>query len=164
VVAAAGNYSTTRRFYPAAFAPSPAGEVPLISVGALNPNGSKAVFSDDDTWIRAWGSGAVVVSCFPTDINAARTPELRMPAHPGDELPPGAPLPGEREALDPDDYSGGFAIWSGTSFSAPLVAAHVVAALLKGAESNAALRLDLPGAAAATKRALAALADLDWPG
>jgi subtilisin family serine protease len=87
-----------------------------------------------------------------------------MPAHPGDELPPGPPLPGEREALDPDDYSGGFAIWSGTSFSAPLVAAHVVAALLKGAASTSSLRLDHPGPAEATKRALAALADLDWPG
>jgi subtilisin family serine protease len=164
VVAAAGNYSTTRRFYPAGFAPSPEGEVPLISAGALNPNGSKAVFSDDDKWIRAWASGAAVVSCFPTDINAARTPELMTRAKPGVELPPGGPLLPEREALDPDDYSGGFAIWSGTSFSAPLVAAHVLAALLKGAASADDLRLNRRGPAEAAKRALAALADLDWPG
>jgi subtilisin family serine protease len=165
VVAAAGNYSTTRRFYPAAFAqPSAPDQVPLISVGALNPNGSKAVFSDGGGWIKAWASGAMVVSTFPTDINGSRTPELMMRAHPADQLPPGVSLPGERESLDPDDYSDGFALWTGTSFSAPLVAAHVVAALLKGAESNAALRLDLPGAAAATKRALAALTGLGWPG
>jgi subtilisin family serine protease len=165
VVAAAGNYSTTRRFYPAAFArPSPADQVPLISVGALNPNGSKAVFSDAGDWITCWAVGALVISAFPTDINASRSPELRMRAHPGNQLPPGVPLPGEREALDPDDYSGGCAAWSGTSFSAPLVAAHVVAALLKGAASTGSLRLNHPGTAAATSRALAALTALDWPG
>jgi subtilisin family serine protease len=165
VVAAAGNYSTTRRFYPAAFArPSPADQVPLISVGALNPNGSKAVFSDAGDWITCWAIGALVISAFPTDINASRSPELRMRAHPGNQLPPGMPLRGEREALDPDDYSGGCAAWTGTSFSAPLVAAHVVAALLKGAASEASLHLDHPGAAAAKKRALAALTALDWPG
>ena len=32
----------------------------------------------------------------------------------------------------------GARLWSGTSFSAPLVAAHIVAALLKGAASVAA--------------------------
>jgi subtilisin family serine protease len=165
VVAAAGNYSTTRRFYPAAFArPSTPDRVPLISVGALNPNGSKAVFSDGGHWITCWASGAAVVSTFPTDINASRSPELKMRAHPGNELPRGVSLPAEREALDPDDYSGGFAQWSGTSFSAPLVAAHVVAALLKGAASSSSLRLNHPGAAAAKKRALAALTDLGWPG
>jgi subtilisin family serine protease len=165
VVAAAGNYSTTRRFYPAAFArPAPAGEVPLISVGALNPNGSKAVFCNGGDWITCWAPGAAMISTFPADINASRSPELRMRAHPGNQLPPGLSLPGDREALDPDDYSGGFAQWSGTSFSAPLVAAHIVAALLKGAASTSSLRLEHPGAAAATKRALAALTDLDWPG
>jgi len=165
VVAAAGNYSTARRVYPAAFArPSPAGQVPLISVGALNPNGSKAVFSDVGNWITCWAIGAIVISTFPTDINASRSPELRMRAHPGNQLPPGVSLPGEREALDPDDYSGGWAAWSGTSFSAPLVAAHVVAALLRGAASTGSLRLDKPGTAAATSRALAALTALDWPG
>ena len=165
VVAAAGNYSTTRRFYPAAFArPSPADQVPLISVGALNPNGSKAVFSDAGDWITCWAVGALVISAFPTDINASRSPELRMRAHPGNQLPPGVPLPGEREALDPDDYSGGCAAWSGTSFSAPLVAAHVVAALLKGAASTGSLRLTTPGPLRRPSRALAALTALDWPG
>jgi hypothetical protein len=44
VVAAAGNFATSRKFWPAAFSgqPAAAGQVPLISVGALNPNGSKA--------------------------------------------------------------------------------------------------------------------------
>jgi serine protease len=35
-----------------------------------------------------------------------------------------------REALDPDDFSGGFGVWSGTSFSAPIAAGAVARALL----------------------------------
>jgi hypothetical protein len=161
VVAAAGNYATSRKFFPAAFtqSPPPAGQVPLISVGALNPNGSKALFSDGGRWVTAWAPGAAVVSTFPVDLNGSRSPELRMPAHPANEMPPGVSLPPEREALDPDDYRGGFAIWSGTSFSAPLVAARITKALLDQA-SDPALGLGLPGAQAATTRAQAALADL----
>jgi hypothetical protein len=153
VVAAAGNYSTSRRFYPAGFTqqPPPAGQVPLIAVGALNPNGTKALFSDGGHWITAWAGGAVLVSTFPTDINGSRTPQIKLR---------------DREALDSDDYSGGFALWSGTSFSAPLIAAHIAASLLAGAAgaAGAGLRLDLPGKAAATDRALAALNNLGWEG
>jgi subtilisin family serine protease len=160
-VAAAGNYATSRKFFPAAFtqSPPPPGQVPMISVGALNPNGSKALFSDGGRWVTAWAPGAAVVSTFPVDLNGSRSPELRMPAHPANEMPPGVSLPPEREALDPDDYRGGFAIWSGTSFSAPLVAARITKALLDQA-SDPALGLGLPGAQAATARAQAALADL----
>ena len=77
VVAAAGNYSTSRRFYPAAFSlqPSP---VPVISVGALNPNGSKALFSDGGRWVRAWAAGAAVVSSYPDDVNGSLTPQVRV--------------------------------------------------------------------------------------
>ena len=102
VVAAAGNYSTSRRFYPAAFATkTPPGGLPLISVGALNPNGSKAMFSDGGHWITAWASGAAVVSTLPVDINASRSPELRLRAHPDNPMPPGISLPASRESLDP---------------------------------------------------------------
>jgi Subtilase family len=165
VVAAAGNFATRRRFYPAAFSlePRPSGRLPLISVGALNPNGSAALFSDGGQWITAWAPGGAVVSTFPTDINASRNPEITMPSG---KVAPGDPAaPAEREALDPDDYSGGFAIWSGTSFSAPLVAARIAKSLLAGAADLATgLRLDKPGAQAATDRALAALQDLGWQG
>ncbi len=165
VVAAAGNFSTSRRFYPAAFTqqPVPVGQAPLIAVGALNPDGSKALFSDGGHWITAWAAGAAVVSTFPTDINGSRRPEVSMRAHPDNQLPAGSPLPPGRAALDPDDYSGGFAVWSGTSFSAPLLAAHVARSLLDGA-GGAGPQLNLQGKAAATARALAALQNLGWEG
>jgi hypothetical protein len=35
-----------------------------------------------------------------------------------------------RESIDPDDYTGSFALWSGTSFAAPLFAGRVAAKLL----------------------------------
>jgi subtilisin family serine protease len=151
VVAAAGNYSTSRRFYPAAFSIQPS-LVPVISVGALNPNGSKALFSDGGRWVRAWAAGAAVVSTYPDDINGSRTPEVRVPAHPDNKLPPEAHRPDGREALDPDDYQGGFATWSGTSFAAPLIAAHIAAQLLEQAAGPG-----QPEKEAATDRTLAAL-------
>lgn len=167
VVAAAGNLATTRLFYPAAFAlrPTPAGHLPVISVGALNPNGSRAVFSDGGRWVTAWASGAVVVSTMPTDINGSRSPELRLPAHQGGPLPPGHAQAAHREALDPDDYSRGWGAWSGTSFSAPLLAAHFVRALLAGpADPASGLVLEPCDAQTTTSRALAALASMGWPG
>lgn len=167
VVAAAGNYSTSRMFYPAAFAqlPAPAGQVPLISVGALNPNGSKAVFSDGGHWVTAWARGAVMVSTLPTDINGSRTPDLRLPANPTEQMPPGVSLPSHREALDPDDYSCGWGLWSGTSFSAPLLGAQIVRSLLKGpADPESGLVLKPCGKQATTERELAALKDMGWPG
>ncbi len=159
VVAAAGNYATSRRFYPAAFALEtvPAGQVPVISVGALNPNGTKAIFSNDGHWVTAWAQGAVVVSTYPTDVDGSRAPELRIPVNrrPPEDLPPG------REALDPDDFSDGFGIWSGTSFSAPYLASLITDSLLEGATGpGSGLRLDLPGQQAARDRAVAAVESL----
>jgi len=166
VVAAAGNYATSRRFYPAAFAelPAPAGGPPLVSVGALNPNGSRAIFSDGGRWITAWAKGAIMISTFPTDIQGSRSPTLRTRAHPGNKLPKGVTLPRDRESLDPDDYGGGFCGWSGTSFSAPLLAAHIARALLKTKEDDPELWLNDPGDEAAQRRALAALTSLGWTG
>jgi len=162
VLAAAGNYSTTRRFYPAAFSlqPSP---VPVIAVGALNTNGTRALFSDGGRWVRAWAAGAAVVSTYPDDVDGSLTPPVRVPAHDdGTHSPDGGPE--TREALDPDDYRGGFATWSGTSFAAPLIAAHIAARLLDQALGQSAQSLDLPGNEAATDRTRAALDALGWPG
>jgi hypothetical protein len=81
VTAAAGNYAVRRRYYPAAFAaaPRPPGTVPLVSVGALNPNGTRAMFSDGGRWVTAWASGAVGVSTFPVDVNGSLTPRAEVP-------------------------------------------------------------------------------------
>jgi Subtilase family len=159
VVAAAGNYATSRKFYPAAFAlePVPADQVPVISVGALNPIGTKAVFSNDGHWVTAWAVGACVVSTYPMDADASRTPELRIPVNrmPSGQWPPG------REALDPNDYSAGFALWSGTSFSAPYAAALIARSLLKGAKPvRSGLKLDIPGTEEKRRRAVAACNNL----
>jgi len=159
VVAAAGNFASSQRFYPAAFAlkAGRAGEVPVISVGALNPNGTKAMFSNDGRWVTAWAPGASVISTYPTDIDGSRTPELRIPRNrePSGQWPPG------RESLDPDDYSSGFAVWSGTSFSAPYAAALIARSLIEGAERDeSGLRLDALGTNEKKRRAMAAYDNL----
>ena len=153
VVAAAGNFASARRFYPAAFAleKAPDGGVPVISVGALNPNGTKAMFSNDGDWVTAFAPGAAVVSTYPVDVDASRTPELRIPVN----RKPRGELPG-REALDPDDHRGGHVQWSGTSFAAPCLAALITRSMLEGAERTG-LRLDVSGKQAARDRAAAAL-------
>ncbi len=145
VVAAAGNDSTTRRFYPAALAGRPprTGSVPVVSVSALNPNGTKAAFADDGDWVNCWASGAALVSTMPTWLRGDRTPDLHA---------------GNRETLDIDDYSAGFGIWSGTSFAAPLVAATLAGQLM--AQSTGDLSLDKTTTEARLCRADAALGKL----
>ena len=161
VTAAAGNYSTSRKFYPAAFAeldPPPDG-VPVISVGALNPNTSKALFSDGGHWIRAWAPGAAMLSTFPADINGSRDPEVSLPAHPDNQAPAG--FLGERAALDPDDFRSGFALWAGSSFAAPYVAAQLARELLRSAAVEGSLRLDQAGRAATVNRVRHVLKNLE---
>ncbi|MBE8516860.1 S8 family serine peptidase [Amycolatopsis sp. H6(2020)] len=121
VVAAAGNEATDRPFYPAALAARPAGQTggrQVIGVGALNPDGSKALFSNEDRWVTAWGSGVNVVSMYPPETDGSETPERALPAR-------------KRHALDPDKFAGEYAVWSGTSFATPLVAAKVANLLLE---------------------------------
>jgi hypothetical protein len=156
VAAAAGNYGTRRMFYPAAFAGQPpaAGEVPLLSVGALNPNGSRAAFSDGGSWVSAWAPGAGMISAFPRDVNGDAAASVEVP---------GRSLSDTIASLDADDYRSGFAIWSGTSFAAPALAAHAVRAMLEqvpAGPADSALRLSSPGAQAAISRANQALGQL----
>ena len=58
-----------------------------------------------------------------------------------------------REAVDPDDYSSGFGIWSGTSFAAPVLAAEVATHLVAQGD------LDDTSAASMVDRGWAAVAD-----
>ncbi len=59
-----------------------------------------------------------------------------------------------REDIDPDDYTGSFALWSGTSFAAPLFAGQLAARLVGGIAD------DDDGRAAAVARAWKALSSL----
>jgi len=149
VVAAAGNFAMSRRFYPAAFALEavPAGHVPVISVG-VNPNvHSYFLFQDirleagergSGGWITAWAPSGAVISTYPADLTLAA---------------------GRQTSGPDDDFSSGFARWDSPWFGAPQLAAWIARALCAVAEDSDALRLDLPGQQAAkkTKRAAAAI-------
>jgi hypothetical protein len=138
VVAAAGNFATSRRFYPAAFAlePVPAGHLPVISVG-VNRHVHDFLFQDmaleasergPGSWITAWGPGGAIISTYPADLRLAA----------------------DHQTSDPDDdFSSGFARWDSPWFGAPQLAAQIARALCTGAEDSDALRLDLPGLQAA---------------
>jgi subtilisin family serine protease len=120
VTVSAGNDSTTRPAYPAAFCAwkddkgpeaykATTQAAPLVTVGALNPNGSDALFSNVGPWVRAFAPGAAVMSTVPLGFRGGYEPVARTE------------VDGRiRESVDPDDYSSGFGLWSGTSFSAPL--------------------------------------------
>ena len=90
-----------------------------MSVGALNPNRTIALFSNAGEWVRCHRPGAGLVSTFPKTFNGGGTASDTV-CSPGE---------GWRETIDPDDFSGGFAIWSGTSFAAPMFAAEIAAKL-----------------------------------
>ncbi|WP_199038881.1 S8 family peptidase [Glycomyces salinus] len=117
VVAAAGNQSSDRPFYPAAFAAHPQAEdsAPVVSVAALNSNRNVAMFSNDGTWVSCFATGAALVSTFPCDGKGSRMPDRQSMSS----------IDRHRESHDPDDFSAGYAIWSGTSFAAPVAAAYL---------------------------------------
>lgn len=130
VVVSAGNDATQRPMFPAAFAPWSHGpvrapradEVPVVAVGASNPDGSVALFSNDGPWVSAYRPGAAVVSTVPP-YDGSRAPSLET-ARGRDGL--------VRSTIDPDDFTSGFATWSGTSFAAPIMAGQIAQHLMDG--------------------------------
>jgi subtilisin family serine protease len=64
-----------------------------------------------------------------------------------------------RESIDPDDYTGHFAVWSGTSFAAPVLAGQLATLLANGLAADASRR-----PAVAIPRANAAIAQLPQRG
>jgi len=115
VVASAGNDGSQDPVYPAAFAKSPhvRGNAALVSVGAYNPDrATQAYFSNYGDWVTQWEVGTSVVSTFPK-VKGVAAPELVIPP---------------RQSADPDDFTGGWARWSGTSFAAAIHAAKLARA------------------------------------
>jgi subtilisin family serine protease len=152
VVAAAGNDATNRPMYPAAFAPRrddpsvDAGCPPLIAVGALNPNGSTALFSNAGPWVTTRCPGASLISTFPTAVDGPAQPDYRLE---DGEL---------REGPDQDDFAAGFAVWSGTSFAAPVFAGKLAASMVAGTCGD----LDTLDATTSVQRAWSAIEQHTW--
>ena len=104
VVCSAGNDATARPWYPAAFAPWTDGggpvqarhnRVPLVSVGALNPNATDALFTNAGPWVRAYAPGAAMMSTMPP-FEGGLEPIARTRVN--DRI---------RESIDPDDFRSG---------------------------------------------------------
>ncbi|MEV4314073.1 S8/S53 family peptidase [Actinocrispum sp. NPDC049592] len=110
VVAAAGNDSTSRPFYPAALCdeikyPSWTGPR-VIGVGATNPNGSTAWFANGGRNATCQASGAFVVTTFPR-IDGPLGPSR---------------VTKTRQGVDLDTAPSSFAAVCGTSMAAPHIA------------------------------------------
>jgi subtilisin family serine protease len=125
VVCSAGNEATDRPAFPAALAPHDARHV---SVGALNPAAdSVALFSNIGDWVDVYAPGVSILSTLPVSFQGAVQAGMR------DDR-----LGLRRETLDVDDFRGGFAVWSGTSFAAPVVAGRIAAHMARGTDAAAA--------------------------
>ena len=82
VVAAAGNYASERAFWPGAGGDRPAGSsalAPMLTVGATNPDGTIAIFSNEHEAIQWLAPGAAVVSTFPPGVRGSEAPNLQPP-------------------------------------------------------------------------------------
>ena len=128
VVCSAGNDATARPMFPAAFAPwadEKGGKPPEKEVlpdhlrrGAQPQRHRRSVQQRGTVGaglrVGCRGHEHVAAGSRAGSSRAART-EAYMRV---------------RESIDPDDFTGSFALWSGTSFSAPLFAGRVAAELV----------------------------------
>ncbi|WP_163617667.1 S8/S53 family peptidase [Microbacterium sp. B35-30] len=138
VVCSAGNDATDRPAAPASMhhwdgadcgieKEKEADLVPLVTVGALNPSRhTVALFSNIGEWVQTYVRGVSVLSIIPVDFEGGIQSDLRS-----DEYGH------RRETLDLDDFRSGFAVWSGTSFAAPLVAGRIAQRLAEARGGSA---------------------------
>jgi hypothetical protein len=149
IVASAGNEGRPTRTFPAAFAtdPSPPA-IPVTSVGATNPDGSYAQYSNFGDWVTHRTVGSGVISTIAKFNGPLKPPEQTF-----------FPL-SSGSLIDPDNFNAGFARWSGTSFAA----AEIAGVLARTLGSGPALTDTSPGAATArAASARAALAPYRMP-
>ena len=126
VVCSAGNEATSRPTYPAAIPVNDPGR--HVSVGALNPsNHTIALFSNIGDWVEVYAPGVSVVSTLPVTFDGGVQAGTRNDHHGH-----------RRETLDADDFRGGFGVWSGTSFAAPVVAGRIATQIVAGESPDAA--------------------------
>ena len=120
-----------------------------VSVGALNPDrATTALFSNVGPWVRTFAVGAAVLSTLP-DFRGGLQASARDDQYARRRL-----------TIAPEDYRGGFAVWSGTSFAAPLVAGLIAAGLgtpPDGKDGKEHVADAIAAARAAAEKALACL-------
>lgn len=117
VVASAGSDTTLAPIMPAAVSAevTAAGHAPMVSVGSLNPGGkSVSWFSNAGQWVTCHREGANLIST------------IDVPGFPADQ-------PRSQRSGSPSNApAGGFALWTGTSFAAPVFAGQVAALMANG--------------------------------
>ena len=106
IVAAAGNDSSDKPFWPAAFPW-------VVSVGSVDPDACVSDFSNVGPWVDVYARGRDLVNAFPTGTYTCHEP----------------PHVGEVRTFD------GLAQWSGTSFSTPIVTGLIAARMREAGQS-----------------------------
>jgi hypothetical protein len=124
VVASAGNHKSDTPVFPAALTalarPDTVPETELISVGALNPDLSRADYSNFGDWVRLWTVGTALVSAVPMPVFDHLRPLRESPT-----------------AYEPDNLASGFALWGGTSFAAAVIAGQLAALVTEDDDARA---------------------------
>ena len=111
VVAAAGNDSSTDKFWPAAFPW-------VVGVGSVDSDGKMSDYSNHGDWVDVYARGRDLVNAFPEGTYTCHEPEN---IHNG--------VPDVRQFKN-------MAQWSGTSFSTPVVTG-LIAARMSATNENA---------------------------
>lgn len=109
VVAAAGNQASSAPWWPAAFSGATAADrVSTVSVGALDTDTSAvAWFTNSGPWVTCYRPGVNVMSSIDREVEVSADVPPGWPQHVG--------------------FPTGFALWSGTSFAAPVFAGELAA-------------------------------------